>query len=66
MNIFVVVTSSNGAEVVEATEVVESPAALLFRQGGKERKRFARQEVLAWQACQTPTEAIAFIADKGP
>lgn len=65
MSIFVVVTSTDGAQVVEASEVIESPTSLLFHEGGKKRKKFAKEEVLAWQACQSPTEAIAFIAEKG-
>lgn len=65
MNLYVVVTDARGAEVVEAAKVIESPATLLFYVGGKERKEFAKRDVLVWRKCETPAEAVAFIAENG-
>lgn len=65
MSIFVVVTDARGAEVVEAATVIESPATLLFYIDGRERKEFAKRDVLVWRKCETSAEAVAFIAENG-
>ena len=65
MDIYVVVTNTKGAEVVEAFKVIETAAELLFYLRGTARREFPKRDVLVWKKCLTPAEAIAFIADQG-
>lgn len=61
--VYVVVTTTRGAEIVEACAVVENGPSFVFQRQGEVCREYSRREVLLWDECVDMPDAVQMVAE---
>lgn len=61
--VYVVVTTTRGAEIVEACAVVESGPSFVFQRQGEVWREYSRREVLLWDECAAMRDAVQMVTE---
>ena len=61
--VYVVVTTTRGAEIVEACAVLENGPSFVFQRQGEVWREYSRREVLLWDECADMPDAVQMVAE---
>lgn len=61
--VYVVVTTTRGAEIIEACAIVEDGLSFVFQRQGEVWREYSRRDVLFWDECAAMPDAMQMVAE---